>query len=110
VQVEDRLSRPRSRVHHDTVVAQPELRSDIGDEVEHALRLVGWKLRDVVEARDVPLGYDEQVGVGLRIDVADRDEALRLRNVVAVPEERAEEAVVRQRRSPPPKPPRREQA
>jgi hypothetical protein len=102
VQVEDRLSRSRARVHDDTVVAQAELRSDFGDEVEHALGLVGRKLRDLVEARDVALGYDEQVGVGLGIDVADRDEAFRLRNVIPFAVERAEETVVRQRGSPPP--------
>jgi hypothetical protein len=42
------------------------------------------------------------VGVGLGIDVADRDEALRLRNVIPFAVERAEETVVRQRGSPPP--------
>jgi hypothetical protein len=45
----------------------------------------------------MPLGQDEQVRVGPRVDVTDRDEPVRLRNVVALPDELAEEAVLRQR-------------
>ena len=111
MQVKDRLPGSGPRVHDDTVIAQAGLRSDIGDEIEHALRFVGRKLIDLAEARDVPLGYDEQVGVGLGIDVAKRDEALGLRDVVALFIEGAEEAVaIRQRGSPPPRLPRRGRA
>jgi hypothetical protein len=90
VQVEDRLSRPCSRVHDDTVIVQPVLRCDIGDEIEHALRLIGRKAIDLVEARDMPLGYDEQMGLGLGSDVAERNEPLGRRDVVAVAVEGAE--------------------
>jgi hypothetical protein len=48
------------------------------------------------------------VRVGPRVDVADRNEAVGLRDVVALLYELAEEAVLRQRGSPPPKRPRRE--
>ena len=41
----------------------------------------------------MPLGNDEQVRLGLRVDVADRDEALRRRDVVAFADEVAEETV-----------------
>src|SRR5258707_3007896 len=94
VQVEDRLSGPCAGIHDDTVVRQPVFCSDFGDEVEHALVLVRAELRDVVERLDVPLGDDEQMRRRLRIDVADRDEAVRARHVVAVAVELAEEAVL----------------
>jgi hypothetical protein len=100
--MEDRLPRTGARVDDDTVVGQPFARSDFGDELQHALRLVRRKLGDLVEARDVALGQDEQVRVGLRVDVPDRDEAVDRCDVVAFADERAEEAVVRQRGSPPP--------
>jgi hypothetical protein len=102
--MEDRLPYARARVHDDTVIGQALARCDFGDELEHPLRLVGRELRDLVEARDVSLGQDEQVRVGLRVDVADRDEAVGRGDVVAVAVERAEEAAgdgVRQRGSPP---------
>jgi hypothetical protein len=102
--MEDRLPRPRARVHDDTVIGQAFARCDFGDELEHPLRLLGRVLRDLVEARDVPLGQDEQVRVGLRVDVADRDEAVGRRDVIALAVEVAEEAAVdglRQRGSPP---------
>jgi hypothetical protein len=47
------------------------------------------------------LGEDEEVRLRLGVDVADGDEAVALRDVVALPRELAEEAVVRQRGSPP---------
>jgi hypothetical protein len=40
---------------------------------------------------------DEQVRLGLRVDVANRDEAVGLGDVLAFAEELAEEAIVRQR-------------
>lgn len=99
--MEDRLSRACARIDDDTVIVESLTRSDFGDEVEHPLVLVGAELRDLVEALDVVLGDDEQVCPRLRVDVADRDEALRDGDVVALAVEPAEETVVRQRRSPP---------
>ena len=49
------------------------------------------------------LGNDEQMRVGARVDVRDRDEAVALPDVVALRIELAEEAVRRHRRSPPPR-------
>ena len=100
--MKDRLAGSGSGVDDDTVIAQPLACSHVGDEVEHALVLAGAEFGDVVEAVDVPLGYDEQVRLRLRVDVADGDEAIDGSNVLAVAEELAEEAIVRQRVSPPP--------
>ena len=108
MEVEDRLATALAHVHEDAVVLEAGLAGGLGDELEHPLHLVGRELADLAEGRDVPLGQDEQVRVGPRVDVADRDEAVALRNVVAFPYELAEEAVLRQRGSPPPRPPRRE--
>jgi hypothetical protein len=49
----------------------------------------------------VPLGEDEQVHVRLRVDVADRDEAVSGMDVVALGIQGAEQTVLRQRESPP---------
>jgi hypothetical protein len=95
--MEDRLARALARVDDDTVIVQAFARSDVGDEVEHPLRLVRRELRDVVEARDVPLRDDEQVRLRLGVDVADRDDAVGGGDVIAVGVELAEETVVRQR-------------
>jgi hypothetical protein len=102
MEMEHCLAGSRTGVDDDTVVAQARVCRDVGDEVEHALRLVGGKLGDAVEALDVALGDDEQVCRSLRIDVADGDEALDGGDVVAFAIDPAEEAVVRQRGSPPP--------
>jgi hypothetical protein len=101
MEMEHRLAGSRTGVDDDTVVAQPGFCRHLGDEVEHALRLVGGEVADVVEALDVPLGDDEDVRRRLRVDVADGDEAVDGGDVVALAIERAEEAVVRQRGSPP---------
>jgi hypothetical protein len=101
VQVEDRLPGPRADVDEHAVVGEARVAGGLRDEVEHPLRLVGRELADVDEAVDVPLRQDEQMRLGLRVDVPDRDEAVRLRDVVAFADETAEEAVLRQRRSPP---------
>src|SRR4029078_5459584 len=61
VQMEDRLPGPGAHVDDDTVVGQALARSDVGDEVEHPLRLVGGKLPDLAKARDVTLGQHEQM-------------------------------------------------
>jgi hypothetical protein len=50
----------------------------------------------------VPLGDNEQMRVRLRVDVAQRDEAFGVVNVLAFSVQLAEKAIVRQRRSPPP--------
>jgi hypothetical protein len=102
MEMEHRLAGSRTGVDDDTVVAQACSCRHAGDEVEHALRLLGGELGDVVETFDVPLGNDEQVRRRLRIDVADGDEAVDRGDVVALAVELAEQAVVRQRGSPPP--------
>jgi hypothetical protein len=102
MQVEDRLPAPRADVHDDLVVVQTGNSCSLGDELEHPLRLVRWELVHVAEGVHVALGDHEEVGVGLRVDVPDRREAVRSVDVVAFPCELAEEAIVRQRESPPP--------
>jgi len=69
---------------------------------EHPLRLVGRKLADVAEGVDMTGRQHEEVRLGPRRDVTDRDKPIRGVNVVALDDEPAEEAVVRQRGSPPP--------
>jgi hypothetical protein len=101
VEVEDGLAGAGTRVDDDPIVVEALLPRGRRDEVEHPLRLLGGELADLVEARDVALGQDEQMRVRLRVDVADRDESVGTRDVVAVPVEPAEEAVLRQRGSPP---------
>jgi hypothetical protein len=100
VQVEDGLAAARADVDDDTVVGEAGTAGDLGHELEHPLRLVRRELADVAEGVDVPLGQDEQVRLRLRVDVPDRDEAVAGGDVLAVPDEPAEEAV-RQRGSPP---------
>jgi hypothetical protein len=103
VEVEDRLSAARPDVYEHAIVLEPGLTGGLGDEIEHALRLLGWELGHVLECVDVALREDEEVRLGLRVDVADRDEPVALADVVALADEPAEEAVVvRQRGSPPP--------
>jgi hypothetical protein len=101
VQVEDALARARPDVHDDAVVLEPGVPRGVDDELEHPLHLVGRELADVPERLDVTLGQDEEVRLGLRVDVADRDEPLALEDVLAVPDELAEEARLKQRGSPP---------
>jgi hypothetical protein len=101
VQVEDGLAAAGADVDDEAVVGQARLVGDLGDELEHPLRLVGRELADIPERVHVPLGQDEQVRLGLRVDVADRDEAVADRDMVTVADELAEEAIVRQRGSPP---------
>ena len=100
MQVEHGLTRARAHIDDDTVVVQALACSDVGDEVEHALVLLGAELGDVVEAVDVVLGDDEQVDGCLRIDVSDGDEAVDRGDMLAVAVQRAEKAVRRQRRPP----------
>jgi hypothetical protein len=100
VQVEDRLAAAGADVDDDAVVGEARLPRNPGDELEHSLRLVGRECRDIAKGVDVPLREDEQMGLRLRVDVPDRDEAVAGGDVLAVPDEPAEEAV-RQRGSPP---------
>ena len=102
MEVEDGLARPGPDVDHDPVVLDTgDLRS-LGDKLEHPFRLIGRKSADVTKGVHVALGQYEEVGVGLRVDVADRDEAVTCVDVVALADEVAEETIgVRQRRSPP---------
>ena len=94
---------PSPDVDDDTVIGQRFGRSSFGDEVEHSLGLLGRELADLAKAGDMPLRDDEQVRLRLRVDVADRDEALRRRHVVARPDELAEQAAgLRRQRFPPP--------
>ena len=108
MQVEDRLATAFAHVREDAVILEAGVPGGLCDEVQHPLRLVRRELPDLAEGRHVPLGQDEQVRVGPRIDVTDGDEAVRLRDMVAFLYELAEEAVLRQRGSPPAKRPRRE--
>jgi hypothetical protein len=102
MEMKDRLSAPGADVDEHAVVLEPGLAGGLGDELEHALRLLGRKLGHVLEGVDVALRKDEEVRFGLRVDVADRDEPVGPLDVVAFTDEPAEEAVVRQRGSPPP--------
>src|SRR5690242_21180752 len=74
--MEHGLARRRAHVDGDTVIRQPLACSDVGDELEHPLRLLRRKLADLAERVDVPLGQDEQVDRRLRLDVADGDKAV----------------------------------
>ncbi len=102
MKVEHGLSGAGPDVDHDPVVLDTgDLRS-LGDKLEHPLRLVGRESADITKGVHVALGQHEEVGVRLRIDVADGDEAVTCVDVVALADEVAEETVgVRQRGSPP---------
>ena len=102
MQVEHGLAGALADVDEDAVVVEALQPGDVGDEVEHGLRLVLLERRHLAKRVDVALGDDEEVDVGARVDVADRDEPVDGRDVVAVAVQLAEEAVVRQRARPPP--------
>jgi hypothetical protein len=101
--VEDGLAAARADVDEHAIVLEARPARGLGDEVEHPLRLLRRELAHVAEGLDVALGQDQQVRLRLRVDVADRDEALRLGDVVALAGELAEEAVVRRHRRAPPR-------
>jgi hypothetical protein len=101
VKVEDRLPAAPADVDDHAVIVEPGLARRVGDEREHPPRLVRLEFGDVAKGLDVPLGDDQEVGVRLRIDVADRDEPVALSNVLARGVQLTEQAVVRQRGSPP---------
>ena len=108
MEVEDRLAPTLAHVHDHPIVVEAGLAGGFRHEVQHPLGLVGRELADLAEGGDVPLRQNEQVRVGPRVDVTDGDEAVGLRNMVALLDELAEETVLRQRGSPPPISPRRE--
>jgi hypothetical protein len=70
--MEDRLPGSRPHVDDDTVIAPAAPRSDFGDELEHPLRFVRRELRDLVEARNMPFGQNQQMRLrcGLRSSIA----------------------------------------
>jgi len=112
VQVKHRLPNTGATEDHQAVLVEPGLRRRLGDEIEHPLVLVGRQLADVAERLDVLLGDDQQVDVGTRVDVLDREQPVPAvddgcRQLAGV--DLAEDAVrVTQQGSPPPTPPHRE--
>src|SRR5262249_60239793 len=76
------------------------------DELEHPLDPARLERAYLAEARHMPPRDHEQVDVGARIDVLDRDEAVAGPDVVTLAVQVAEEAVLRQPGSPPPRRPR----
>ena len=101
--MEHRLAATPPHVHDHPVLLEPRLRSRLGDELEHPRGFVIRELRNVAERVDMARGQDKQVRLGLRVDVANRDEAVGGVDVITVSNESAEEAVrLRQRESPPP--------
>ena len=102
VEVEDRLAAALADVDDDAVVLEACGARRIRDKGEHPLRFFRTEPADVAERLDVALRDHEQMRRCLGRDVANRDEALGRRNVLAFAVEPAEDAVVRQRGSPPP--------
>ena len=102
MQMKDRLPRAGTDVDDDLVVLEPCEPRRVRDEHQHRARLLRRELADVSERLDVPFRDDQEMRIGLRVDVADRDEAVGRVDMVALATELAEETVVRQRRSPPP--------
>ena len=104
VQMEDRLSSTRADVEQYPIVIEPRLAGRVGDELEHALRLVRRELADLAERVDVALRQDEQVRLRLRGDVADGDEAVGRVDVIALADERQkrQSGAAARRESPPP--------
>src|SRR5439155_18926244 len=98
MEVKDGLAGAAPDVDRDAVVLQAGRYGRLGDELEHPLRLLGAELADVAERVDVPLWDDEEVHVGLRVDVLDRDEAVALGDMRSLGIELAEQAVVAIRR------------
>ncbi len=101
MEVEDSLPATLADVDDNAIVLEPGSPRRLGDELEHPFGLVRGELGDLAEARHVPLGQDQKVRVGARVDISDRDEAVAGVEVVAFTNQAAEEALVRQRESPP---------
>jgi hypothetical protein len=100
VKVEDGLAGAWPDVHHDPVVIEISDLRGLGDKLEHPLGLVGREGADVTKRVHVPRRQHEEVGIGLRVDVADGDEPVRCVDMVAFADQAAEKAI-RQRGSPP---------
>ena len=93
MEVENRLPCARADVDDDPVIVQPGDPRRVGDELEHSLRLLGRKCADVAKPVDEPLGQHQQMSVGLRANVADRDEPFSRMHMLALAHELAEETV-----------------
>jgi len=81
-------------VDDDAVVGQAAFCRGLGHECQHAVCFVGWELGDVAERIDVALRYHEQMHRRLRMEIGDRDEAVRGPNVLSVAHELAEKAAL----------------
>lgn len=93
MKVEDRLTSTGTNVDDHSVVLESGFARRLGNELEHALRLVSRELSNVSERIDMTLRKHEQMHLGLRIDVAYRDEAIGSMNVITLLYECAEETV-----------------
>ena len=91
MQVEDCLAGGLADVDDHAVVVEALAPRDVGDELEHRLRLVLLEGGDIAEGLDVTLRDHEQVRVGPRVDVPDRNEARHGMDVVALANEGAKE-------------------
>ena len=100
MKVEDGLPRSGADVHHDPVVLETGDLRRLSDELEHPLGLIRREGGDLTKGVHVALRKNEEVSVGLRVDVADGDESVRCVDMLALADQAAEEAL-RQRGSPP---------
>ena len=100
MQVEDGLPGSGPDVHDNPVVIEIGDLGGLGDKLEHPFGLVRREGANVTERVHVPLWQHEEVGIGLRVDVADGDESVRRVDVIAFADQAAEKAI-RQRGSPP---------
>jgi hypothetical protein len=93
VKVEDGLAGPGPDVHDDPVVLEAGDLRGLGDKLEHPFGLVGREGADITKRVYVALRKHEEVGFGLRVDVADGGESIRCVDVVAFADQAAEETV-----------------
>jgi hypothetical protein len=101
MQVEDGLPASLSDAHEEPVIGQTRGAGRLGDELQHPLRLVRRQLADLLERGSVTVRDDQKMSVGARVDVANREEAVGSRDVIAFGRQPAEDAILRQRESPP---------
>ena len=97
MEMEDRLATAFTDIHDDAVIVESFVPCRLRDELEHPLCLIRREFRDLAERFDVPLRNDEQVRVGPRVDVADRDDARPGADVIAA--SRTTASVLRNARS-----------
>jgi len=100
VKVENGLAGSGTDVHHNPVVIEISDLRGLGDKLEHPFGLIRREGANVTKRVHVALRQHEEVGIGLRVDVADGDESVRCVEVVAFADQAAEKAI-RQRGSPP---------